>query len=365
MRFSSAAGLALLALPGNAAPSYPIKVETKAALNSRLANVHVDHVVPVEGNVTYTYGSCDAAHTKDSHHIVGRSTSTLQSRLVWVIPEDVSSGGCISAWSDENGRLLGRSSEQHFDFHTMKRREELKKRSVGGDSKTTSIQMDAEHGIDSLGAWFEGVKLLKEKDIGPVDVKKAKNKDIAIVGGGMSGLMTYLVLKQAGMKKLQIIEASNRLGGRVHTEYLSGGPFDYSYQEMGPMRFPTTINLNNETLEIADSKIVFQLIDEMNNINKKRKDLKVDIIPWIQSSPNGLYYHNGIRTANGMPPTVAETRTNSSLVITKPLDESTQELQSKVAEYVPRGGEFYEMMAKNMFKAHREWIGRLSSLPQN
>lgn len=111
-------------------------------------------------------------------------------------------------------------------------------------------------GIDAWGPWFDGVELLRNKEIGAVDVAKAKSKDIAIIGAGMSGLMTYLVLHQAGFTNVKIIEASQRLGGRVHTEYLSGGPFDYSYQEMGPMRFPETIEYSNETYNITDHQMV-------------------------------------------------------------------------------------------------------------
>ncbi len=94
--------------------------------------------------------------------------------------------------------------------------------------------MGASNGIDTLGPWFEGVTLLKDKEPSAVDVKAAKEKEIAIVGAGMSGLMSYLVLTQAGMKNIKILEAGQRLGGRVHTEYLSGGPFDYSYQVCVP-----------------------------------------------------------------------------------------------------------------------------------
>lgn len=218
-------------------------------------------------------------------------------------------------------------------------------------------------GIDAWGAWFDGVELLKASNLSTVDVKKAKKVNVAIVGAGMSGLMTYLCLTQAGLKNVEIIEAGNRLGGRVHTEYLSGGAFDYSYQEMGPMRFPTTITLANETYNISDHQMVFQLADELNRLNQFSKNLSVDFIPWYQSSPNGLYYHNGIRLPNGLPPTVAQVAANSSLKVPTVLDASTQELTEKVDEALP-GQEFMVEMAKNMFKAHRDFLdGGLGGLP--
>jgi monoamine oxidase len=211
-------------------------------------------------------------------------------------------------------------------------------------------------GIDAWGPWFDGVELLKGANLSSVEVKEAKSKNVAIVGAGMSGLMTYLCLAQAGLTNVQIIEAGERLGGRVHTEYLTGGPFDYSYQEMGPMRFPNTITLANETYNISDHQMVFQLAAEMNKLNNFDKNLSVDFIPWYQSSRNGLYYHNGIRLPSGLPPTVSQIAANSSLTVPSILDASTQELQDKVNSALP-GEEFMVEMAQNMFKAHREWLG--------
>jgi hypothetical protein len=219
--------------------------------------------------------------------------------------------------------------------------------------------MDHSTGIDVLGPWFDGVALLDNRQPGPVDVKAAKAKEIAIVGAGMSGLMSYLVLTQAGMENIKILEAGERLGGRVHTEYLSGGPFDYSYQEMGPMRFPLRYQdpTTGESLNISDHQLVFQLADEMNRINGGDKNLSVDFIEWIQSNPNGLVYNNGFKLPSGLPPTVAQIEEDPWLGgPVKPLDESTEELVAAVEQYLPRP-EFYAQMARNMFKAHKEWIG--------
>lgn len=52
----------------------------------------------------------------------------------------------------------------------------------------------------------------------------------------MSGLMTAHLLDSVGIKDWTIVEASSRIGGRVHTSYLNASsPEDYQYQEMGPM----------------------------------------------------------------------------------------------------------------------------------
>jgi hypothetical protein len=219
--------------------------------------------------------------------------------------------------------------------------------------------MDHSNGIDVLGPWFDGVALLDNRQPNPVDVKAAKTKEIAIVGAGMSGLMSYLILTQAGMENVKILEAGERLGGRVHTEYLSGGPFDYSYQEMGPMRFPLRYQdlTTGESLNISDHQLVFQLADEINRINGGDKNLSVDFIEWIQTNPNGLVYNNGFKLPSGLPPTVAQIEEDPWLGgPVEPFDESTEELAAAVEQYMPEP-EFYAQMARNMFKAHKEWIG--------
>lgn len=232
--------LAILALAQNAysdyVSPYPVRLETRTDLNSRAANIHVSFDKLVEGLVDFTYGSCLDKRQADSHQIIARHTpSGASHRLVWVIPEHAVSGGCISAW-DSTGSLVGRSEAQQLASQRSRKRgvEEFHKRSAmkkrDGDGGSHAIPMDNSTGIDVWGPWFDGVALLESKNHSYVDVEKAKSKHIAIVGAGMSGLMTFLSLRQAGFQNLEIIEASERLGGRVHTTYLSGGPFDYSYQ---------------------------------------------------------------------------------------------------------------------------------------
>ncbi|KAI1380621.1 flavin-containing amine oxidoreductase [Hypoxylon crocopeplum] len=338
--------LSLVALASQAAPvsasHLPVKLETRSELSSRLANIHVSFEAPVDGVVTYTYGRCDNKQVHEAHHTVGQGTSTKDSRLVWILPNDVRFDGCISAW-DAQGLLVGRSEPQRSSRRKLRRR------------GTNSIEMTNATGIDSWGPWFDGVELLKDKEISAFDATDAKSKDVAIVGAGMAGLMTYLVLTQAGLTNVRLIEASQRLGGRVHTEYLSGGPFDYSYQEMGPMRFPETIKYSNESYNITDHQMVFQLASEMNRINNYNKNFSVDFIPWIQSSSNGLYYYNGIKLDTGLPPTVAQTRANSSLRISYPEDASTEALSDKISP-ITSNETFMIELAGNTFKAHKDFL---------
>ncbi|KLU88180.1 hypothetical protein MAPG_07167 [Magnaporthiopsis poae ATCC 64411] len=170
--------------------------------------------------------------------------------------------------------------------------------------------------------------------------------------------MAHLVLSQAGFRNLSLLEASGRLGGRVHTTYLSGGPWDYSYQEMGPMRFPHEFTYENKTYNISDHQLVFQLAAELNRLNEGRPgNLSVDFIPWIQSSENGLVYKNGFKLASGMPPTVGQIREDSTLG-PAPLqyDAETAAAAAAMSSGTTPSPEFLLEVATNTFKAYKHWI---------
>lgn len=59
-------------------------------------------------------------------------------------------------------------------------------------------------------------------------------RHIVIVGAGIAGLTAGLLLKEAG-HKVTILEAQNRLGGRIFTYRGFAGQM---YGEFGAMRFP-------------------------------------------------------------------------------------------------------------------------------
>ncbi|KAL1892539.1 hypothetical protein Cpir12675_004510 [Ceratocystis pirilliformis] len=326
----------------------PITLETRSSLNSRVANVHLKFAEPISGLVTYTYSECGSEFGQHDH-VVARTSDHSNDRLVWVMPAGVAPGGCLSAWS-EAGVLLGRSAEQAIDHSNSYR----VKRDLAAKAKRDGIAMPDVPNIDMMGPWFDGVAALDGKSIGAVN-SNIKNKKIGILGAGMSGLMTYLVLHQAGFKNIEILEAAQRLGGRVHTEYLTGGPFDYSYQEMGPMRFPYQVVYNNITHNITDHQLVFQLATELNTLNNHNKNWSVDFIPWYQSNKNGLVYKNGFKLPSGLPPTVAQIAANASLGVSTVYDEATLEVETKV-EDITSNSTFLAEIADNMFKAHSDFV---------
>lgn len=61
------------------------------------------------------------------------------------------------------------------------------------------------------------------------------NAKICIIGAGMAGLYTALILDELSIP-YDILEASDRPGGRILTHYFSPKPHDY--YDIGAMRFP-------------------------------------------------------------------------------------------------------------------------------
>ncbi|KAA8645124.1 hypothetical protein EYZ11_007305 [Aspergillus tanneri] len=171
------------------------------------------------------------------------------------------------------------------------------------------------HDFDALGAWFDGVSTINSSQHAPPD---AKNSTIAIVGGGISGLATALMLDSVGVHNWEIIEASDRVGGRFRTKFMGD---TQEWAEMGPMRLPVRVHYKDgETVEYTDHAMVFQLAALLNNMNRNASEWKIDFIPWIQHHPNELLALNTGRHPDGRIPTRAEIEQDPSLGKTDPMD---------------------------------------------
>lgn len=150
------------------------------------------------------YGSCDMASLDDRHHELGTTRLTRSARperFVWIVPENTMHGGCLHAYS--GSALVGRSAPITVKQRTRKREE-------------------ISEVADVTGPWFDGVAYMQAKQNNASFVAVAKSKKIAILGGGMSGLMTSLLLESVGIKDWHITESSQRIGGRIRTKYLAG-----------------------------------------------------------------------------------------------------------------------------------------------
>ena len=188
----------------------PINLEVKAALNSRAANIHISQAHHSLYPFTVTYGACHQLVSQhEQHHTISKVYDGSTNRLVWILPDDISNTGCLSAWSSRD-ELVGLSEPLQVNKYS---RQWLKKRHLDLGrrlSKRASIPMNNASGIDAEGPWFDGVEALKAKEISAVNVVEAKAKseyhanglrnshadafipEIAIVGAGMSGLMTWV-----------------------------------------------------------------------------------------------------------------------------------------------------------------------------
>jgi len=299
------------------------------------------------GNIRVVYSDCTSGDASQGHHevasIVVGAGDAMPDRLVWYVPQGAPGHGCLHAYSDS--RLLGRSEPVSVS-EPLQKRQSLHE--IG----------------DSNGLWFDGVKYLQSKNISAAASGDAKNKKIAIIGGGMAGLMTSLLLTSVGINDWHIMESTQRVGGRIRTKYLNGtGPSDYQYQEMGPMRFPVSIKYadTNETLDIQDHKMVFQLADLLNEMNSDQPDLAVNFIPWVQSNPNTPANSRGSRLPDGRIPTSAQIAADKSLANPAPkaADPEGADIASELIEHlIDFTPERMRNISTNIFKAHREAIDR-------
>lgn len=113
---------------------------------------------------------------------------------------------------------------------------------------------------------------------------------VGIVGGGMSGLYAALRLQAEGAA-VHVFEADPaRLGGRVYTHRFNSDANQYF--EAGAMRLP----------EIDEQKPVFDLIEYLNQINRKNDPQSViETLPYVLFDSQGrdLVYVNGQRGPDG------------------------------------------------------------------
>ncbi|CAG9979836.1 unnamed protein product [Clonostachys byssicola] len=257
----------------------PVEISSRSA-----HNVIVEYGGDVDGELTITYGSCDNVAISDAKQRLGTThvgnhplsarhiehEDRRPTKFVWLTPSDMSDG-CLHAFLDD--KLVGQSEELRTYDHMARRSERKTFADVAGD--------------DSM--WFDGVAYLEQKQPDEAFVAAAKNKSFGILGGGISGLASSLMLDSVGIHNWKILESSERVGGRIRTVYLNGSsPEDGQYHELGPMRFPVEItdSETNETFPIMDQRMVFQLADVMNELNAGNETLQVKFWEWIQSSPN-------------------------------------------------------------------------------
>ncbi|KAI9931681.1 hypothetical protein ASPWEDRAFT_25456 [Aspergillus wentii DTO 134E9] len=204
--------------------------------------------------------------------------------------------------------------------------------------------------FDALGAWFQGVSSIETSNR-TANTPNDKNASIAIVGGGISGLATALMLDSVGVHNWEIIEASDRVGGRFRTIFVGG---TQEWAEMGPMRLPHSVTYNDgETVEYTDHAMVFQLAEMLNQMNDNDPQWKIDFIPWVQHHPNELIALDTRRHPDGRIPTRAEIEADPSLeepeAITTEQFNDTQDQMDQILEQKST----LQSLQRDVWRAHR------------
>lgn len=99
----------------------------------------------------------------------------------------------------------------------------------GSDSHFDENDEDFKRAINLLAITKPSVRNMVEL--------KGPKFSVGIIGAGMAGLYTAMILESLNIP-CEILEASDRVGGRVYTHRFSNDPGDY--YDAGAMRFPDT-----------------------------------------------------------------------------------------------------------------------------
>ncbi|CAG8584363.1 15347_t:CDS:2 [Funneliformis mosseae] len=136
----------------------------------------------------------------------------------------------------------------------------------------------------------------EETDIFPRDTP-TENPKICIIGAGATGLFSALLLKEAGINDITILEVQDRIGGRIHTHYFTDDPDDERrlYGELGAMRLPYV----DGRPDLSPHQIVFDTIDYLNEYNKDDPKKQIRTIPFIFRDSDSISYFNGKKDPSG------------------------------------------------------------------
>ncbi len=114
----------------------------------------------------------------------------------------------------------------------------------------------------------------------------SRSLNVGIIGGGMSGLYSALLLQNCIPDvKVKIFEADKRIGGRVFTYHFSEEP--HQFFEAGAMRLP----------DIESHKPLFQLIDYLN-WELPEKHLELIDYSYVHQEGNRVFV-NGTKQQDG------------------------------------------------------------------
>ncbi|KAL3431270.1 hypothetical protein BDV09DRAFT_198889 [Aspergillus tetrazonus] len=312
-----------------------------------LANIYINWLETPPSVIEAVYSRCLDLNTSVPHQTIGRFSVRGQppQRLVWAVPENAQTDSCVYVYGIQSGAsplVLGKSEPVHFTYKP-------KKRSVADPANPLLKDFDA------LGTWFDGVAAIKKKAElhgGVTSGPSPKDRKIAIVGAGISGLATALMLDSVGVHNWEIIEASDRVGGRFRTRYVAGTD---EWAEMGPMRLPYSVTYkdDNETLRYTDHELTFQLARILNDMNKNDPKWKIDFIPWIQHHENELIAQGTRRHPDGRIPTRGEIEADPSLKNAPEMTSAEYANTQDRMDAILKNKDTLKSIQRNVWRAHK------------
>ncbi|KAI6143733.1 hypothetical protein BKA82DRAFT_36374 [Pisolithus tinctorius] len=124
------------------------------------------------------------------------------------------------------------------------------------------------------------------------------HRKVGILGAGVGGLYTALILRSLDVE-YEILEASDRVGGRLSTYKFPGGK-KYDYYDAGAMRYPLPKKDEHGQYKNGIMKRLAELII-YQPLNEGSDRLKDKLIPYYHKAREGtnlkpgFYYFNGVR----------------------------------------------------------------------
>lgn len=163
---------------------------------------------------------------------------------------------------------------------------------------------------------------------------------VGIVGGGMSGLYSALLLQSRGVQ-VHLFEADpTRMGGRVYTHRFNDQTNQYF--EAGAMRLP----------EIPEQQPVFDLIKYLNE--RVPAEMAIETIPYVLYDKTGnLVYVNGTHGPDGEAMTFEYANNNPTELGFSDAATGGQTAADMIGEVI---GEFLKALEKNFEKGFAKII---------